>query len=83
MKTRSQSKQIQTALMSLYGSIFESEYDFDFASECWRSNKKSTGNGCYKYMCQGVTKKGSIFNRSALMGEICCKMHLKSSNKSS
>ena len=51
-------------------------YDFDYASECWKSNKKYVGNGCYKYMCQGVTKKGKPCVRTALQGEINCKMHL-------
>lgn len=51
-------------------------YDFDFASECWKSNKKYVGNGCYKYMCQCVTKKGKPCVRTALQGEINCKIHL-------
>ena len=51
-------------------------YDFDYASECWKSNKKYVGNGCYKYMCQGITKKGKPCVRTALQGEINCKMHL-------
>ena len=51
-------------------------YDFDYASECWKSNKKYVGNGCYKYMCQSVTKKGKPCVRTALQGEINCKIHL-------
>lgn len=50
-------------------------YDFDYASECWKSNKKYVGNGCYKYMCQSVTKKGKPCVRTALQGDIYCKMH--------
>jgi len=57
-------------------SNLEFVYDFDYASECWKSNKKYVGNGCYKYMCQGVTKKGKPCVRTALQGEINCKMHL-------
>ena len=59
-------------------SEFELEfvYDFDYASECWKSNKKYVGNGCYKYMCQGVTKKDKPCARTALNGESYCKMHL-------
>ena len=57
-------------------SNLEFVYDFDYASECWKSNKKYVGNGCYKYMCQGVTKKGNPCVRTALQGEINCKMHL-------
>lgn len=51
-------------------------YDFDYASECWKSNKKYVGNGCYKYMCQSLTKKGKPCVRTALHSEINCKMHL-------
>ena len=51
-------------------------YDFDYASECWKSNKKYVGNGCYKYMCQSFTKKGKPCVRTAIQGEINCKMHL-------
>jgi hypothetical protein len=51
-------------------------YDFDYASECWKSNKKYVGNGCYKYICQGVTKKNKPCVRTALQGELYCKMHL-------
>lgn len=57
-------------------SNLEFVYDFDYASECWKSNKKYVGNGCYKYMCQGVTKKGKPCVRTALQGELNCKMHL-------
>lgn len=52
-------------------------YDFDYASECWKSNKKYVGNGCYKYMCQGFTKKGKKCIRTALNGKLYCKIHLK------
>ena len=51
-------------------------YDFDYASECWKSNKKYVGNGCYKYICQGVTKLGKPCTRTALIGEVNCKIHL-------
>ena len=50
-------------------------YDFDYASECWKKNKKYVGNGCYKYLCQGITKKGKKCTRYALNSEIYCKMH--------
>jgi|UniRef100_A0A6C0IMW6 hypothetical protein len=52
-------------------------YDFDYASECWKSNKQYVGNGCYKYKCQCITKKGNPCVRTALPGEINCKIHLK------
>ena len=37
---------------------FEVNIDFDEASEAWRKNKKSIGNGHYKYVCEGFTKTG-------------------------
>jgi hypothetical protein len=33
-----------------------SKVDFDEASTAWKLNKKSTGNGCYKYVCVKVKK---------------------------
>ena len=44
MKTRNQNrKQIQQ---------FENNIDFDSAIMVWRKNKKSIGNGSYKYICE-------------------------------
>ena len=67
---------LESELETNLESKLEFIYDFDYASECWKSNKKYVGNGCYKYMCQGVTKKGKPCVRTALHGEINCKMHL-------
>jgi hypothetical protein len=36
----------------------ESKVDFDEASTAWKLNKKSIGNGCYKYVCVKVKKNG-------------------------
>ena len=44
MKTRSQTKNEKPQL-------YEINIDFDAASAAWQSNKKSVGNGCYKYIC--------------------------------
>lgn len=68
MQTRSQSKKQRTEL--------DFHYDFDYASKCWKENKKYVGNGCYNYVCQGVTKKGKKCIRNALSNEIYCKIHL-------
>ena len=68
MQTRSQSKRQRIAL--------HFDYDFDYASKCWKENKKYIGNGCYNYVCQGVTKKGKKCNRKAISNEIYCKIHL-------
>lgn len=34
------------------------DIDFNDASESWKSNKKSKGNGCYIYICGQVLKNG-------------------------
>ena len=48
MKTRSQTKHQQ---INEKQQLYEVNIDFDAASEAWRANKKSVGNGCYKYIC--------------------------------
>ena len=52
-----------------------SSFDFDEASKEWRKNKKSTGNGCYKYICCQKTKTGKKCNRVCMPTVDCCKMH--------
>lgn len=69
MKTRSQTKYENSAL-------FEVNIDFDAASEAWKANKKSIGNGSYKYICEKKGKNGSICVAKCLPGEIYCKKHL-------
>jgi len=44
MKTRNQTKQENNQLYNV-------NIDFDDASAAWKLNKKSIGNGCYKYIC--------------------------------
>jgi hypothetical protein len=53
------------------------DIDFDEASLAWTANKKSIGNGSYKYMCAGVFKNGKKCNRMALNQIGCeyCKIH--------
>lgn len=86
MQTRSQSKNQNTIqnnkeefkkIENEKKTELEFIYDFDYASECWRSNKKYIGNGGYKYMCQCVTKKGKICRRTALQGTMRCKIHIE------
>jgi hypothetical protein len=38
-------------------SILEVNIDFDDASNEWHKNKKSIGNGHYKYICSVITNK--------------------------
>jgi hypothetical protein len=54
---------------------FEVNIDFDGASEAWRANKISIGNGSYKYLCQKITKNNNNCKRKCLLGENYCKIH--------
>jgi hypothetical protein len=77
MKTRSQSIKLNSIQAEEKQNIvLEFEYDFDNSSKCWKENKKFVGNGCYKYVCEGVTKKGIKCIRTSLDGQIYCKIHL-------
>jgi len=68
MKTRSQTK---TESKTLY----EVNIDFDGAIEAWRSNKKSIGNGMYKYICPYSKKDGSICGKSCYKSIEFCWAH--------
>jgi len=71
MKTRSQTKYENSAL-------FEVNIDFDSASEAWKANKKSIGNGMYKYICERKSKNGrNMCVAKCPLGEIYCKKHSK------
>jgi len=70
MKTRSQTKYENSAL-------FEVNIDFDSASKDWKANKKSIGNGMYKYVCGKKSKNGrNMCVAKCQPGEIYCKKHL-------
>ena len=70
MKTRSQTKKENSAL-------FEVNIDFDEASAAWKSNKRPTGNGCYKYVCCYVTKTARKCNKEPIHFSDFCKTHTK------
>ena len=53
MNTRSQTKYNNSAKYAV-------EIDFDDASIAWKENKKSTRNGCYKYICYKKQKLEKI-----------------------
>ena len=73
MQTRS-----QTRTQASYSSaLFQVDIDFDEASNAWKANKKSTGNGCYKYICSARTKAGKDCCRDSVAGSEFCKMHNK------
>ena len=42
---------------------FRVNINFDEASECWKANKKSIGNGCYQYICLQKTKTMAVIFR--------------------
>ena len=72
MKTRSQTKYENSAL-------YEVNIDFDGASEAWKANKRSIGNGSYKYLCAKLNKNNKGCTTKCLPGENYCKTHFKKS----
>lgn len=54
METR---KQTRDNLIYEQNALYEVNIDFDGASEAWKANKKSVGNGCYKYVCGHISLK--------------------------
>lgn len=52
-----------------------SKVDFDEASAAWKLNKKSIGNGCYKYICVKVKKNGHQCKNDSLKNCEHCKFH--------
>jgi hypothetical protein len=50
--------------------------DFDGASEAWKNNKKSIGNGSYKYICL-VEKNGKKCGKSCYKELVYCWQHRK------
>jgi hypothetical protein len=80
MKTRSQTK-FETKTTREAQQIYEVNIDFDEASEAWRANKKSIGNGMYKYLCAKRCKNNNNCSTKCLPGEDYCKTHLKMYNE--
>jgi hypothetical protein len=71
MNTRSQSNYDKCAL-------YEVNIDFDEASEAWKKNKKSIGNGQYNYICSALIKhSGAQCSRVCSNGLMYCKQHSK------
>ena len=73
MKTRSQTKQQKQQL-------YEVNIDFDGASEAWKKNKKSVGNGCYKYICV-AEKNGTTCGSKCYKDLSYCWQHRNYENK--
>lgn len=70
MQTRSQTKYENSA-------IYEVNIDFDAASEAWKANKMSIGNGSYRYVCCKRGKNNNMCISKCLPGEHYCRVHLK------
>jgi len=76
MQTRSQTK-----IKSQSKYLYEVNIDFDGASEAWKANKKSIGNGSYKYICCVVKANGEKCGIKCIPNEDCCKRHIKISKR--
>jgi hypothetical protein len=75
MNTRTQSKKIKENLINQTTTLYTVEINFDEAINSWRANKKSIGNGHYKYICLQKTKTGNQCKRESLKFCDHCKMH--------
>lgn len=73
MKTRSEYKYENS-------SLYEVIIDFNEASEAWKANKRSVGNGCYKYLCSYICKSGSLCKREPKQCKDYCSTHLTKSH---
>ena len=40
------------------------DIDFDYASKCWRENKKYKGNGYFEYICNYIHSNGKRCRRT-------------------
>ena len=61
--------------------LYDNKIDFDEASEAWKSNKISIGNGIYRYVCQRRGQYNNSCTKKCLQGEDYCETHLKMINK--
>ena len=53
--------------------LFEVNIDFDEASRAWRANKRSMGNGTYKYTCEKMISSGRKCSKDAWKNSgVCC-----------
>lgn len=56
---------------------FKVEINFDEASDAWMQNKRSIGNGMYKYCCSATTKSGVKCKNKPLSDSSFCRIHKK------
>jgi len=57
--------------------LYKVEIDFDDASTQWKTNKKSIGNGSYKYICEKKLSTNRNCKKDACSGSPYCSMHRK------
>jgi hypothetical protein len=50
-------------------------FNFDEASEAWKQNKKSIGNGMYKYICQVVNTNKKVCCKTVYKDSEFCWIH--------
>lgn len=72
MRTRSVTRMMDKE----YQHQYPVNIDFDGASAAWRSNKKSTSNGCFVYICEATTKAGDPCKRRVAQGSSFCVIHM-------
>lgn len=76
MLTRSQTKLSENQETILEQKIeLEVNIDFDEASKAWKENKKSMGNGTYKYICPQIKKDGTKCGKSCYKNSDLCWHH--------
>lgn len=54
--------------------------DFDYASNCWRANKKYLGKGIFVYKCNHISKKTNKYCKNKRTSGAYCKFHCKIEN---
>jgi hypothetical protein len=58
-----------------YPITYEVNIDFDEASNAWKKNKKSIGNGQYKYICAKAKKDGTSCSKVCYKEMEFCWIH--------
>jgi hypothetical protein len=81
MQTRSQTIQplekiVPNQPLHIFAPLLQKvDIDFDDATRAWKMNKKSIGNGCYKYICIKITKTGKQCKNDSLRNCEYCRYH--------
>jgi hypothetical protein len=76
MESTSNTNNSQDVAVGLqYPITYEVNIDFDEASNAWKKNKKSIGNGQYKYICQKDKKDGTVCSKVCYKDMEFCWIH--------